>query len=150
MYLQKVISSKPLCKNLVFCWRLEGQWRKQQDPDPDPLVRGMDPRVRIHTKMSWIRNTGLHFSAPLVGWVIAQAQVIKAGFRIQIRIRMNRSGLAWIQIQIRFISGDWWSGSALFLKAWSRSTWEWKAGSDSGFGSGAGVKKNFRSYRGSK
>jgi hypothetical protein len=32
------------------------------DPDlnPDPLVRGMDPRIRIrlHTKMSWIRNTG--------------------------------------------------------------------------------------------
>jgi hypothetical protein len=26
----------------------------------DPLVRGMDPwiRIRIHTKMSWIRNTG--------------------------------------------------------------------------------------------
>jgi hypothetical protein len=22
------------------------------------LVRGMDPRIRIHTKMSWIRNTG--------------------------------------------------------------------------------------------
>jgi hypothetical protein len=31
-----------------------------QDPDPDPLVRGMDPRIqiRIHPKMSWIRNTG--------------------------------------------------------------------------------------------
>jgi hypothetical protein len=31
-----------------------------QYPDPDPLVSGMDPRIRIrvHTKMSWIRNTG--------------------------------------------------------------------------------------------
>jgi hypothetical protein len=29
-----------------------------QDPDLDPLVRGMDPRIRIHTKISWIRNTG--------------------------------------------------------------------------------------------
>ncbi len=28
-----------------------------QDPDPDPLARGMDPRFRIHPKMSWIRNT---------------------------------------------------------------------------------------------
>jgi hypothetical protein len=30
-----------------------------QDPDPDPLVNGMDLRIRIriHTKMSWIRNT---------------------------------------------------------------------------------------------
>ncbi len=25
----------------IFCWHLEGQWRKWQDPDPDPLVRGM-------------------------------------------------------------------------------------------------------------
>ncbi len=35
-----------------------------QDPDPnlDPSVRGMDPRIRIliHPKMSWIRNTGLN------------------------------------------------------------------------------------------
>ncbi len=31
-----------------------------QDLNPDPLVRGMDPRIRIriHPKMSWIRNTG--------------------------------------------------------------------------------------------
>ncbi len=27
------------------------------NPDSDPLVRGMDPRIRIRTKMSWIRNT---------------------------------------------------------------------------------------------
>jgi hypothetical protein len=26
--------------------------------DPDPLARGIDPRIRIHRKMSWIRNTG--------------------------------------------------------------------------------------------
>jgi hypothetical protein len=44
---------------------VEGHWRKEQDPDPHPdpdpgpLVRGMDPRIRIriHTKISWIRNT---------------------------------------------------------------------------------------------
>ena len=45
----------------------EDQWRKWQDPDPhsdpnpDPLVRGMDPRIqiriRMHSKISWIRNT---------------------------------------------------------------------------------------------
>jgi hypothetical protein len=30
------------------------------DPDPNPLVRCMDPRIRIriHHRMSWIRNTG--------------------------------------------------------------------------------------------
>jgi hypothetical protein len=61
MYLQKVICRKTFFK-LVFCWRLEGQLFELQDPDPhrdpDPLVRGMDPRIRIHTKTSWIRNTG--------------------------------------------------------------------------------------------
>jgi hypothetical protein len=41
-------------------------------PDPDPLVRGMDPRIRIHTKMSWIRNTTTkcHGSGTLLFWVI--------------------------------------------------------------------------------
>ncbi len=36
---------------------LAGQWWKKQDPDP--LVRGLDPRIRnrIHSKMSWFRNT---------------------------------------------------------------------------------------------
>jgi hypothetical protein len=39
---------------------IAGSGSRIQDPDPDPLVRGMDPRIRIriHPKMSWIRNTG--------------------------------------------------------------------------------------------
>jgi hypothetical protein len=36
-----------------------------QDPNPDPSVRGMDPRIRIHSKMSWIRNTAFTF----VAWI---------------------------------------------------------------------------------
>jgi hypothetical protein len=28
------------------------------DPHPDPLVRGTDPKIRVHTKMSRIPNTG--------------------------------------------------------------------------------------------
>ncbi len=28
--------------------------------DPDPLVRSMDPRIQIHPKMSWIRNTVIY------------------------------------------------------------------------------------------
>jgi hypothetical protein len=48
-----------LFKNSFLCWRLEGQGRKKQDPAPDPdsLVRGTDPRIRIRTKMSQIHNT---------------------------------------------------------------------------------------------
>ncbi len=53
---------KIVLKKLVFCWHLEGQWRKSQDPDP--LVRGMDPRIRIHPKMSWIRNTASNRLSP--------------------------------------------------------------------------------------
>ncbi len=40
---------------LLASWR---SMKKYKDPNPDPFVRGMDPRIRIHTKMSWIRNTG--------------------------------------------------------------------------------------------
>jgi hypothetical protein len=61
MYLQNIISRK----KLVFCWRLEGQGRKYQDPDLNPLVRGTDPqirnRVRIRTKMSQIHNNGKYY-----------------------------------------------------------------------------------------
>ncbi len=48
-------------KFLLPSWRSLTKILKQDpetDPelDADPLVRGMDPRIRIHTKMSWIRN----------------------------------------------------------------------------------------------
>jgi hypothetical protein len=45
MYLQKVISRKTV--------------NDKKKQDPDPLVTGMDPRIRIriHTNMSWTRNT---------------------------------------------------------------------------------------------
>jgi hypothetical protein len=66
-YLQKVISIKFLNKTSFFhILRVsdENNRIRIQDPDPnlDPLVRGMDPRIqiRIHTKMSWIRNTEVH------------------------------------------------------------------------------------------
>jgi hypothetical protein len=36
----------------------------QQDPDPHPhpdlLVRDVDPRIRIHTKIAWIRTTEIY------------------------------------------------------------------------------------------
>ncbi len=64
-YLQKVsvISRKNCVKKSVFCWHLEGQWRKWQDPDPgsgsisqrhgsadpdpDPPQNVMDPQYWI-------------------------------------------------------------------------------------------------------
>ncbi len=38
--------------------KLNGENSRILIQDPDPLVRGMDPRIRFHPKMSWIRNTG--------------------------------------------------------------------------------------------
>ncbi len=48
MYLQKEISKKN------FLLHLEGHWRKKQDPDL--LVRGTDPRIRINTKTKCHRS----------------------------------------------------------------------------------------------
>ncbi len=54
------ISYKKKNKEIFFLnpW---SRWRKQSDPeldlDPDPLVGGTDPRIRILTKMSRIPNT---------------------------------------------------------------------------------------------
>ncbi len=50
-----------------------------QDADPDPLVRGMDPRIRIriHPKMSWIRNTGdKHKKLTLNGFSPTKGRII--------------------------------------------------------------------------
>ncbi len=55
MYRQKGMSIKLREKKMFFCGRLEGYWRKEQDPDP--LVKGTEPRIRILIKMSLIRNT---------------------------------------------------------------------------------------------
>ncbi len=70
MNLQKVIRKKTFFFNLFFVGILKVN-DENTDPDPhpdprpdlnpDPLVRGMDQRIqiriRIQTKMSWIRNT---------------------------------------------------------------------------------------------
>ncbi len=45
-----------VCKKIFFFASLS-HWRKESDPEPDPLLRGMDPGIRIPTKMSRIPNT---------------------------------------------------------------------------------------------
>ena len=67
MYLQKVISRKNCAKNLFFAGILKvNDENSRKDPDPDPLVRGMDLRIRIriHPKISWIRNTAFKVTDP--------------------------------------------------------------------------------------
>ncbi len=50
---------------------------KTKKQDPDPLVRGMDPRIQIqiHPNMSWIRNTGFNNSIPVPLYYFLQAHV---------------------------------------------------------------------------
>jgi hypothetical protein len=70
MYFQKVINRKTVLKKLVFVGvlkvitKIAGSGSASDphhaDPDqnPDPLIRGMDCGPWIHTKLSWILNTG--------------------------------------------------------------------------------------------
>jgi hypothetical protein len=53
-------------------------------PDPDPLVRSMDPRIRIriHPKMSWIRNPTVRKVRPVL-----RIRDILVRIRVRIRIR---------------------------------------------------------------
>jgi hypothetical protein len=70
MYLQKVISKKTFKKSLFTVGILKDNDKNSririQDPDsvPDSLVRGLDRRIRIHFKMSWIRNTAFTTDLP--------------------------------------------------------------------------------------
>jgi hypothetical protein len=59
MYLQKVINRNNKIKNSFFVGILKVYDENSRIRIQDPLVRGMDPRIRIriHTKMAWIRNT---------------------------------------------------------------------------------------------
>jgi hypothetical protein len=64
MSVKKVIRTKNLNNFLppaILNVKFENIRIRIQDPDPDALVRGMDPRIliRIHQKMSWFRNTVL-------------------------------------------------------------------------------------------
>jgi hypothetical protein len=60
MYVQKVICRKTFLYHF-YAGVLQDP-HPHPHPDPDPLIRGMDPRIRIriHTKMSWIRKIALH------------------------------------------------------------------------------------------
>jgi len=61
MLLQKVIGRTNWVKKSYFYAILkvidESSRIRLHDPDPDSLVGGMDPRIRIQPKMLWIRNT---------------------------------------------------------------------------------------------
>jgi hypothetical protein len=80
MYLQKVGNKQKIWRKInIFYWRLEGHWRKEQDPDR--LVRGTDLRIQIRNKMSRIRNT------KKIDFYKRELLVEEAWFQIRIRIQ---------------------------------------------------------------
>jgi hypothetical protein len=76
---------------------------KKQDPNPDPdqLVRGMDPRIRIriHTKISWIRNTAVPCIA--AAWKIIKGWLPAAGVK-KIRFLTKATMGEYVDDQNRF------------------------------------------------
>ncbi len=66
------------------------------DPNPDPLVRGLDPRIRIriHAKLSWIRNTVFCNSFPVAALAWPSCTSPPATSWIRIRIHWSE---AWIR-----------------------------------------------------
>ncbi len=47
-------------KEIIFCCRLEGNWQKDQYPDP--LVRGTGPRIRVRTNVPFIHKCRKFFT----------------------------------------------------------------------------------------
>jgi hypothetical protein len=107
-------------------------------PDPAPLVRGMDPRLRIHTKMSWIRNTDVSTCVAGSGDMARSTIQIRI-FRIHMFLGPPRSG----STSRRCGSGSFYHGSGTLihhLSARRRAAWPtpatWPAPrSESGSGS---------------
>ncbi len=61
------------------------------DPNPDPLVRGMDPRIRIriHAKMSWIRNTA--FDLAIKTNIYCFSQLLQQTLSQRLKTRLEKS-----------------------------------------------------------
>jgi hypothetical protein len=77
-----------------------------QDPDPnlDPLVRVMDPRIRIHSKMSWIQNTGLILLTYLFFCRRKPCQILlylSSIFAEGILVKLYRTSLLYLRIRYR-------------------------------------------------
>jgi hypothetical protein len=105
MYLQKVISRKTFVKNLFFVGVLKVNDEKKQDPDP--VVRGMDPRIRIRTKMSWIRNTVKNSDLPVGEYPLPKLDVLV--------VPRSFSGLGLASPNLTFISPSLLAGDPSLL-----------------------------------
>jgi hypothetical protein len=107
--------------------------------DPEPLVSGMDPRIRIHTKMSWIRNTELDRSETGSGFWISIGNP-DPGARKLTKIDANKVNLnlslskAFVPTQVcfmtyyRYLHKVYFSSknsTVLDVKVWPRSGSGW-------------------------
>jgi hypothetical protein len=72
----------------------------------------MDPRIRIHPKMSWIRNTGKKFkkrkkvSGPVPSLVFELEKVSGSVTGLQIRIQLDPVIKNFKTVEIKILLGD--------------------------------------------
>ncbi len=85
------INKQKNLEKVAFCWHIEGQWRKYQDLDRDPLVRARGPRIRNRNKMLWIRNTAWNAGTLSVAFQFwSFLRIFKRGFYIRkVNIRIH-------------------------------------------------------------
>ncbi len=89
-----VLSKSNRQKKYYFCWHLEGHWRKKQELDPDPLVRGTDPdpNRNVMDPEHWSEHWFICFPDPLVRGTDE---------RIRVRIRTKGHGSGTLVTLIR-------------------------------------------------
>jgi hypothetical protein len=85
-----------MLKNLFLACILKVNDVNSRIQDPDPLVRGMDPRIRIHPKMSWIRYPATNTSMMRLARFTCQRKRLsepiarQAVSKIKSQLRFNR------------------------------------------------------------
>ncbi len=56
--------------NFIFIfWCLVGHWRKEQDPKPDPLVKGTNPRIGMRIRIFSCRGSRTPLTDILFPWI---------------------------------------------------------------------------------
>ncbi len=67
LYTKNDVNEPSKVKSKFFCWILKSLTKRTgsgagRSSEPDPLVRGTDPRIRIRSKMLRIRKTAVKFN----------------------------------------------------------------------------------------
>ncbi len=91
---------------------------KKEDPelDPDPLVRGTDPGIRIRTKMSRIPNTGFDLMIRDIRVKVPMSLFLKSlktrSVSVDVVHAICSTGISQVPyrytFKIKYVAGDGW------------------------------------------